>query len=87
MLEKLKAYFRKPERYVITTNGKVGRVEKEDMETDSIEISFGSFTTEGWRIKHKVQLKQEGISKFITKQEAVKSLNKLLSQWQHRDQQ
>lgn len=72
-LEGLLDFFSPVEKYVKTTRGKVGRVEKEIGST--VVISFGSFNSKGkWVKKYEVTISQSDIIGNISKDQVMREL-------------
>lgn len=69
--------FNKP-KFVKTTKGRVGRVERHNKKTRTLSISFGSFNSKGnWIIKNIITISDSNIQAHLNKQECARELHNL----------
>lgn len=66
--------------FVKTTQDKIGRIETRNPKINSLQISFGSFDSEGvWKIKKKVTISNNSIKSFLTKEQAIRELDNIIN--------
>ncbi len=79
-LQWLRSLIKAPEKYVITTEGNVGRLETKNWETYSATVSFGAFDGQGkWKPSKEIQISLSNIKGYITKKECASHLSERYS--------
>ncbi len=68
--------FEKKTPFVLTSKGRVAKVETEDTETGYVTISFGSFNPSDWVEKSRTTITISEIKQRLTKGEAAEALRK-----------
>lgn len=66
-------------KYVLTNQGRVGKVIKENSELHNLSISFGSFQDNKWREKKRVTISKNNVIRYIKKEEVIQKLNEMYS--------
>lgn len=68
--------FKKDTPFVLTSKGRVAKLEEEDKETGYATISFGSFNPSEWVVKSRTTISIHEIRQRLTKGEAADALRK-----------
>ena len=65
-------------KFIKTTKGRVGRVERHNKKTRTLSISFGRFNSKGnWIIKNIITISDSNIQAHLNKQECARELHNL----------
>ena len=71
-------------KFVKTTKGKVGRVEKHNRKVGTLSISFGRFDSKGnWIIKTIITISAVNVQAYLNKEECARELSIIASQHSH----
>lgn len=74
-LQDLADFINPKPKYVLTSKGKVARIEKINHKLNNILISFGSFDTKGnWIISKTVTISKINVTSFLDREDVAKRL-------------
>ena len=79
LIQKVKTLL-KPNPFILTTKGKIARVESYNNKVGTVAISFGSFEVDGsWKIQTIITISDNNIAEYISKEVAAQKLSKLFT--------